>query len=260
MGQQVRNLTGQQQRQLARAQTAGNEQQYLAKHQGVAAHQQKVGAMPGTPAAAPAGAPATGASGGKSAQPAAATPPPSTGNPPAGAGGGKAKPPPTTSDILNKQYGSDASQKFQQNWYGDNPLSTAQAAATRATDQALAGVRNRYAQSGFGNSSREALSEGQAIGDVNTNLGAQLAQLGTQTRGSDMDRLANMFAQSGAQDLQSKQLALTANQQLMNAGTGVTGIGTSEQSIPNADLITTILTNMSQQPTQSQGAQKQPRK
>jgi hypothetical protein len=163
-------------------------------------------------------------------------------------------------DILNTQYGSNAADTFQQNWYGDNPLTTASNAANRLLSGNLADVRARYAGSGFGNSSREALAEGQAVGDVSTNLGANLAQLGTQVRGDDLNRLATMFATAGQQDIQQKQIGADLNQQLANLGTGITGIGASEQQIPNADLLTTILTNMSQQPSLSSGAQKQPRK
>ena len=92
------------------------------------------------------------------------------------------------------------------------------------------------------------------------NLGAQLAQLGTQTRGTDLDRLASMFTTAGAQDIEAKQGAAALNQQLANLGTGITGVGAQEQQIPNADLITTLLTNMSPQQTFQRGAQKQPRK
>jgi hypothetical protein len=257
-------LTAQQTKGLAKAQASGTEAQYLKRHQGVATHQQKIGA---TPAPTP-GAPAQGAGGNKGAAGVNATTPapgaaPTTPGATPGASAdtnGQGPAAPTVQDILNKQYGSNAASTFQQDWYGGNPLETAQAAAKRATDEALAGVRNRYASSGFGSSGREAIAEGQAIGDVNTNLGAQLAQLGTNVRGDDLNRLANMFATAGQQDIQGKQIALDANQQLANLGTGVTGIGATEQQIPGADLISTILTNLSQQPTYSQGAQKQPRK
>jgi len=263
----ARPLTGQQTRQLAKAQAGGTEAQYLAAHPGVAKHQLRIGAAPAAaPGAAPAapaapGAPAQGAGGNKGNAVNAATQPPAPGTD--AAGGGAAAPAPaapTVQDILNKQYGSNAAQTFQQNWYGDNPLTTASAAANRLLGQNLADVRARYAGSGFGNSAREALAEGTAIGDVSTNLGANLAQLGTQVRGEDLNRLAQMFQTAGEQDIQQKQIGADLNQQLANLGTGITGIGASEQQIPGADLITTLLTNMSQQPSFSQGAQKQPRK
>src|SRR5262245_5559779 len=262
-------LTPQQTKQLAAAQAGGREAQYLKNHPGVAKHQQKIGA----------GAPATGASGGKANQPPGPTPPP-PGSPPAGAGANKggAQPPPgtnanapaapaatpaappTVEDIMNKQYGANAAQTFQQDWYGDNPLTTAMGAANRVLGENLANVRARYAGSGFGNSAREALAEGQAVGDVATNLGANLAQLGTQVRGSDLDRMAQMFATAGQQDIQQKQIGAELNQQLANLGTGLTGVGASEQEIPGSDLLTTLLTNMSQQQTYSQGRQRLPRK
>jgi len=257
----ARPLTQQQTKQLAKAQAGGTEAQYLAAHPGVAKHQQKIGAAPAAaPGAAPAapGAPAQGAGGNKGNAVNAATQPPAPGTDTGG--GGAAPAAPTVQDILNKQYGSNAANTFQQNWYGDNPLTTAQAAANRVLGQNLADVRARYAGSGFGNSAREALAEGTAIGDVSTNLGANLAQLGTQVRGEDLNRLAQMFQTAGEQDIQQKQIGADLNQQLANLGTGITGIGASEQQIPGADLITTLLTNMSQQPSFSQGAQKQPRK
>jgi len=266
-------LTPQQTKQLAKAQAGGTEAQYLANHPGVAKHQQKIGAP--TP-----GAPGQGAGGAKNAAGANATTPPPGGAPGQGAGGNKggAQPPPgtdasagapagapapaapTVEDILNKQYGSNAASTFQQDWYGDNPLTTAMNAANRVMGQNLADVRARYAGSGFGNSAREALAEGQAIGDVSTNLGANLAQLGTNVRSEDLNRLANMFSTAGEQDIQQKQIGAELNKQLADLGTGVTGIGASEQAIPGAELITTLLTNMSRQPTYSQGAQKLPRK
>ncbi len=254
----ARPLTAQQTKGLAKAQAGGTEAQYLKKHQGVATHQQKIGAPAPTP-----GAPAQGAGGTKGQAVNNATAPPPPGAPPpttpAAAPGAPAAPP-TVQDVLKAQYGSNAPETFQQDWYGGNPLTTALDAARRSTGEALSGVRARYAGSGFGNSAREALAEGQAIGDVNTNLGAQLAQFGSQERGSDMDRLANMFATAGQQDIQQKQIGADLNQQLANLGTGITGIGANEQQIPNAELITTLLTNMSQQPTSSSGASKQPRK
>jgi len=190
----------------------------------------------------------------------AATQPPAPGADTTGQGGGDGGGAPTVEDILNKQYGSNAASTFQQNWYGDNPLTTAMGAANRVLGQNLADVRARYAGSGFGNSAREALAEGTATGDVATNLGAQLAQLGTQVRGEDLNRLANMFQTAGEQDIQQKQIGAELNQQLANLGTGITGIGATEQQIPGADLITTLLTNMSRQPSFTQGAQRQPRK
>src|SRR5215510_17321 len=266
----ARPLTQQQTKGLAKAQAGGNEAQYLAKHPGVAKHQQKIGAAPAAAPGAPAptpGAPAQGAGGNKGNAVNAATQPPAPGTdtgatPGASADttGQGAAAAPTVQDILNKQYGSNAAQTFQQDWYGGNPLTTASAAANRLLGQNLADVRARYAGSGFGNSAREALAEGTAVGDVATNLGANLAQLGTQVRGEDLNRLANMFQTAGEQDIQQKQIGADLNQQLANLGTGITGIGASEQQIPGAELITTLLTNMSQQPTFSQGAQKQPRK
>jgi hypothetical protein len=291
----ARGLSAQQRQQTQRAAQRGNLDQYLQRHQGVAQHMQKV-AQPGAPQGmgqfaqnvqakntaaqqklqatqrpAPMGAPAAGASGqkGAGAPPAAAPAAAPAGAPAAGAGGGKAgaqpaTTPPTFNEAFNKQFGTGAANQFQQDWYGGNPLTTAMDAAKRATGERLADVRNRYAQSGFGMSGREALAEGQAIGDVNTNLGAQLAQLGTQVRGSDLDRLNQMFATAGQQQLQERlgmgQLGLQANQQLANLGTGVTGIGAQEQGIPNMENIVAMLANMSQQPTFSQGAQKQPSK
>lgn len=268
------SLTPQQRQQMTQAATKGNLDQYLAKHQGVAAHQQKVTAggnkgqqalqqkVQGLQGKASTGAPATGASGGKEAGAQAAAAPPAPGTPPAGAGTTAPAAPanPSVDEALNSMYGADASKKFQQDWYGDNPLKTAEAAANRLLEGNLASVRNRYAQSGFGSSGREALAEGQAVGDVDTNLGAKLADLGTQVKGTDMDRLANMFATWGQQDIQGKAVAGDLNQQLANLGTGLTGIGASEQAIPGTDVISALLANMSNQPTYTEGRQRQPRK
>src|SRR5215467_2998491 len=282
-GQAPRPLNPAQKTQVQKAAQGGTLDQYLASHPGVAQHygkvqaagtagqqgkyqtlqQQNQAAKAGQPAAT--GAPAAGAGGGKpnapGAQPTPAPTPAATPAADTGGGGGGAAAPTTFEDAFNAQYGQGAAQQFGPSaWTGPNPIETAQAAAQRALGTNLADVRARYAGSGFGNSAREALAEGTAVGDVSTNLGANLAQLGTQVRGSDLDRLANMFSTAGEQDIQQKQIGADLNQQLANLGTGITGVGASEQQIPGADLITTLLTNMSRQPTFSQGAQKQPRK
>jgi len=285
---------------LQTAASKGNLDKFLANHQKIAAQQQAVTAggtkaqqnyqqqlqaknvkntgAPGTgasgakggggaPAAAPPPAPPANAppkGGAGAAPPPAPAPPPaapSTGAPAQGAGGGKAPAKPTFKDAFENTYGAGSEKQFgNMQWYGDNPIETARKAAQRGLDENLANVRNRYAQSGFGTSGREALSEGQAVGDFATKFGDIAAERGLNARNTDLDRLATMMATGGSQDLQAQQLALQMNEQLMKAGTGLTGVGTSEQTIPNADLLTTLLTNMSKQETYGHGATNPPAK
>jgi hypothetical protein len=83
-------LTPQQKQGLAKATAAGTQQQYLAQHQGVAAHQQKAAAQ---------GAPATGAGGQKAGG--SAVPPSGKKKPP----GGQPAPPPGANAATSQQPG-----------------------------------------------------------------------------------------------------------------------------------------------------------
>lgn len=110
-----------------------------------------------------------------------------------------------------------------QNWYGGNPLQTAQDRATRALQTQLGGLRAQFGGMGLGNSSRSAIAQGTALGEFGTGLGDVLAQRGQQAYASDADR------------------ALMANQQLANMGTGLTGIGSTEQNPPLASVFMNLL-------------------
>ena len=237
------------------------------------------GGQPGQPPST--GAPAAGAGGGKpnapAAQPTPAPTPPTT--PDASGGGaapGAAPAAPqqdtgadvsvanpaagTFGEAFNAQYGTGANRQFgPSEWTGQNPIETARAAAQRALDENLANTRARYAGSGFGNSAREALTEGQAVGDFATQFGDVASQRAEQERQTGLDRLANMFGTAGAQQLQGKQIGLEANQQLANLGTGITGIGAQEQGLPNQSDFITLLTNMGITNTFSQGAMRPPK-
>jgi hypothetical protein len=250
---------------LTQAAQRGNLDVFLAQHPGLKTRFGKVAAGAGKPkqqanvqkwqaantAAKAAGQPpppvSTGAPGGKAA------PPPNTGTPtttPPAEG-----PPPTFLDAFNTALGGGASQLLgPMEWTGPNPIQTARAAAQRGLDENLANVRARYAGSGFGNSAREALAEGQAVGDFATQFGDVAAARGLQERQTGLDRLAQMFSTAGAQDIQGRALGLQADQALANLGTGLTAIGAQEQEIPNLSNAIALLTNMAQQKNVSKGS------
>lgn len=191
-------------------------------------------------------------------------PPPPSGSATAGPkGGGTTPAPPAAPPDSRSEFqqavdaiGGRGNPFGPQQWYGGNPLETAQAMATRQRDQGLAELRARYGANGLGNSSRLALAEGQAMADSATGLGDVLAARGQAARSDDLGRLANMFLGAGQQDLAAKQLALNANQQQANMGTGMTGIGAGEQGIPNAQELLNFLINFSQQVGSGRGAAK----
>jgi hypothetical protein len=298
-GQAPRPLNQQQKQGLQRATQQGTLDQYLAKHQGVQQHMSRVQAggtsgqqaryatmqqqnqqaaqakQGGTPAAAtpPAGNAANGASGGKpnaaAAQPTPAPTPP-TNPPPTGTAPGSTNPPPTGTstpgapttfaDMFNAQYGQGAANQFgPAPWTGADPITTARNQAQNLVDTANAATRNRYAAGGFGNSAREGIDEATS----NANYGAQLADVlagrGIQEQTQGLDRLANMIGTAGQQNLQAQQIGLDANQQLGALGTGITGIGSSEQQIPGMSDAITMLTNYALMNSFSRGAQRPPK-
>lgn len=151
--------------------------------------------------------------------PPAATPPmggtPNTGTSPMSG-------PPATGDgtfggFLNNTFG--ANNPFGTRGNYSDPNNPIYGAAKSNLDQALAGIRARYAGSGLGNSGREALAEGQATAD----FGNQIATLGEQAYQNDASR-ALQAALGGQQNL------LGLNNALSQAGAGLTGIGQGEQT------------------------------
>ena len=267
----LQQMSAEQKQGLNKAAQAGNLDVFLAKHQGLQNRFNKVGAGAGTTkqqqkmqsyqagntaakaaGQPPAGAPSTGASGNKpGAQPPAATTPDAAPTPPAN---------PSFMDALNTALGSGASDVLgPPAWTGPNPIETARAAAQRGLDQNLASVRARYAGSGFGNSAREGLAEGQAVGDFATNFGDVAAQRGMQQQQSGLDRLANMYTTAGQQDLQGRALGMQGNQNLGTLGTGITAIGSQEQEIPNLANSIALLTNMAGSTNFSRGGMHPPK-
>lgn len=152
-----------------------------------------------------------------------------------------APPPPTYQQGLDAQFGQN-NPFGQRDWYGDNPLETAQAVAQRAFDKNLANIRSRYAASGTGNSARQAIAEGTALGEFGTGLGDVLAQRGEGAYQNDATRGLQALLGAASNDNQRTQLALQQNQQLGGFGTGLTGVGAQEQGIPNLGEILGILT------------------
>jgi hypothetical protein len=268
-------MTAQQRHGLTKATQRGNLDVFLEKHPGLKKRFGKVEAGAGTPgqrakmeawqkanaAAVAAGqppppppAPSTGAPAGKGPAPPPGTPPgpgtPTVTPPAEGA-------PPTFLDAFNTALGGGASETLgPMAWTGPNPIETARAAAQRGLEENLANVRARYAGSGFGSSGREALAEGQAVGDFATQFGDVAAARGLGERQQGLDRLAQMFSTAGAQDIQGRALGLQADQALANLGTGITAIGAQEQEIPNLSNAIALLTNMAGQKNLSRGAMK----
>lgn len=165
-----------------------------------------------------------------------ATPPPA-----ANAGMSTSAPPPAAPTGTNTTGGNkgtggttppagQASGPFQmQSWYGGNPLVTAQNLANQNLQTQLGGIRAQFGGMGLGNSSRNALAQGTAAAQSATGLGDVLAQRGLGAYQSDADR------------------TIAANQQLANLGTGLTGIGSSEQSPPLASILMNLLSGLSGQ-------------
>jgi hypothetical protein len=110
-----------------------------------------------------------------------------------------------------------------QDWYGGNPLATAKSMADQYTQEQLAGTRARFGAMGLGNSSRSALAEGDVVSRGAAMLADVLAGRGIGAYEADANR------------------ALAANQQLLNAGTGLTGIGSTEQQIPGLAAIMNLI-------------------
>lgn len=129
----------------------------------------------------------------------------------------KAQQTPTFQQGLNAQFGTNNPFGMRGNY--QDPNNPMYAGAQRAMQQQLAQTRARYAGNGLGDSGREALAEGNTIGD----FGAQIAALGEQAYQNDANRGLSAIGQAGQQQL-------AANQQLANLGTGLTGIGASEQA------------------------------
>jgi len=244
----IQPLTQQQRQGLKQATAAGNQASFLQQHQGIQQHINKLqagnpkqqqrattllgGGQPAAPA--PQGSGPTGASkpSGGGQQPAATAPAPAASGAPA--------PPPTFTGSLTSQYGTG--QPFDlQSWYGDNPLETGKAAATQNLQKNLADIRNTYGGGGMGTSAQEALAEGTATAQMNTQLGQYLSALGQQARGDDATRALQAFLGAGQQQLQGQQNQIAATQGQGQLGSLLSNIGAMEQGIPNASLIANIL-------------------
>jgi hypothetical protein len=247
---------------LKKATAAGNTAQYLQAHPGVQnrmnflqgssnpTQQARAATLTGQPAPgsqtqAPQGSGQTGSTkpsaDGQTAAP--TTPAPTT---PAPTTPAAPTPPASWNDALNTTFG--AGQPFGlQSWYGGNPITTAQQAATQNLGTNLAGIRNNYAGAGMGTSAQEALAEGTAAAQMNTQLGANLAQQGIGARAGDLTTALNAILGAGQQQLQGQQNQIQAQQGLGQLGQILTQIGATEQGIPNANLIATILGLYTQQ-------------
>jgi len=134
-----------------------------------------------------------------------------------------------------------------QSWYGDNPLETANAAANQNLGVNLADIRNRFAGMGTANSAQEALAEGAATAQSNIGIAQYLSQLGQEAHNQDATRGLNALLGAGQQQIQGQQNQIQATQGEGQLGQLLTGLGSMEQGIPNANLIANILGLFSQQ-------------
>jgi hypothetical protein len=169
--------------------------------------------------------------------------------------------------------GNVANTSMNNQWYGDSPIATAQAAAQQQLDKNLSGLRSRYGAAGGGNSARAGIAEGTAVGEMGTQLGAQLAQLGVGARQGDIQNATNAYSQQGQLGLgvgglgaqsgnlynnqqntalnallgagqlgnQNTANQLTAAGQMGNMGNNLTGIGAGEQAPANQNAIMSLL-------------------
>ncbi len=252
-------LTGKQRRGFTAATRSGTLDQYLGQHKKIGARFEKRAADPRFASRAASYKPymnnpvkgedveALGPAGASAAVPKGLAPGPSTFGTPGGAPGAAAPVPMDFAGFMDTQYG--AGNPFgMQDWYGGNPLETASAKANLELEKNLAGIRSRFGAMGMGNSSRAAIAEGTAAGESATGLGDVLAARGIGARADDAGR--SLQAVLGAQDMN-----LRAQQQLMQAGAGLTGIGQEEQQIPNLGSILALLSAL--QTSQGTGGSRQ---
>jgi len=109
----------------------------------------------------------------------------------------------------------------------------------------------------MGTSAQEALAEGTATAQMNTQLGQYLSQLGQTARGDDATRALQAFLGAGQQQLQGQQNQIQATQGMGNLGQILGAVGSMEQGIPNANLIANILGLYTQQAGQGTYSQQQ---
>lgn len=162
----------------------------------------------------------------------------------------EAPPPATYQQAQNAQFG--AGNPFGQRGNYSDPNNPIYAGAMRSLQQQLGEGRARFASQGLGTSGREALMEGNAMG----NFGAQIGQLGEQAFQNDANRGLSSFLGAAQNQLGQNQLALQANSNLANLGTGLTGIGSSEQQMPGIAGVLQAILGMSGQDINSAFSQR----
>jgi hypothetical protein len=211
------------QRLINRGQSGGNMANILKNHPLLQKHINQAGGMSsmGSPptVAPPPAAPNLGAGPSAGATPAAA---------PAG-------PPPTYDAALTSAFGQGQPFGMRGNYQdANNPM---YAGAQRAMQQAMAQIRARFAGGGMGNSSREALAEGEQVGA----FGGQMATIGENAYQNDAGRGLQALLGAGSQQLQGQQIAQGGINQLLGAGTQLNQMGVNEQSIPGLQAILSLL-------------------
>lgn len=164
--------------------------------------------------------------------------------------------PGSTRGILDAQFGTGGFFDPTASNFGDIER-FAQQAMQRALDRNLAATRQRFGASGFGNSARQALLEGQAIGDAASQLGGTLANLREGARQSDLSRAMQGILGAGQIDLSrqqfQQQLPFQALQGLAQLGTGLLATGQAEQVPAFLQALMPFLTGFGQTDTFGKG-------
>lgn len=149
---------------------------------------------------------------------------------------------PTWLEMLVQQFGRG--NPFGDLPAGPDPIAAARERADAWVNPRLAELRERFAGSGIASTSaRSALEQGRLAGAAEAGLGTELAQLGVQQRGGDLDRLMGGFLDAGRLALAQQHLPLEAINALFGAGNTLLGLQESERMPPLLQAILPFLTN-----------------
>lgn len=179
--------------------------------------------------------------------PSTATPPPLPPVTTPATGGGPAPgATPSFLEILMQQFGRG--NPFGDLPSGPDPVAAARAQADAWVNPRLADLRERFAGTGIAsNSGRSGLEQGRLAGAAEAGLGTNLAQLGVQQRGSDLDRLMQGVLGSGQLSISQQQLPLQALQLLLGGANTQLGLQESERLPPLLQMLMPFLTNFAPQ-------------
>ena len=153
---------------------------------------------------------------------------------PLGTPGTTTPPPLTTDQVIQNQLGTGTPTNLRDTTDPNSPM---YAAAQRAMQQNLAQIRARYGASGFGDSGREALAEGDATGA----FGGQIASIGENAYQNDANRRLQAALAAQGLNLNAQGLQMQGQGQLANLGQALNAIGAGEQSPQNLQALLALL-------------------